>query len=146
MKRRRDRESGATAIEFVVLTPILFLLMFGSVQIGLALFARHVAVSAAQQGAREAREDAANTNVDWQTESTGAATGWVTDLLSDLVQGAPTAQPVVRVPLQDPYPEVGVSVQFSIVSVVPGWDFTQNATSVGPVECFYDVNGFCDGE
>ena len=143
MRRRRD-ESGVTVVEFVVLTPILFLLMFGSVQIGLALFARHVAVSAAQEGAREAREDAANPNVDWQTESTSAATGWVTSLLSSLVQGTPTAQ--AKGSPAGAYPEVGVSVQFSIVSVVPGWDFTLNATSVGPVECFYQVDGDCNAQ
>ncbi len=146
MKRRRDKESGATAIEFVVLTPILFLLMFGSVQIGLALFARHVAVSAAQEGARKARETAESTTADWQTSATSTATGWVTQLLGSLVQGSPSAQPVVKVPLNEQYPEVGVSVQFSIVSVVPWWHFTLQAQSVGPVECFYDVNGYCDGD
>jgi len=145
VKRRRDKESGATAIEFVVLTPILFLLMFGSVQIGLALFARHVAASAAQEGAREARETAESTTTDWRTSATGTATGWVTQLLGDLVQGDPTAQPLEPVPLNAQYPEVGVSVQFSIVSVVPWWSFTLSARSVGPVECFYDVNGYCDG-
>ena len=146
MKRRRDRESGATAIEFVVLTPILFLLMFGSVQIGLALFARHVAVSAAQEGARVAREEAANPNEDWRTDAQHAAGGWVTNLLGGLVLGAPVPQYEVKVPLNDPYPEVGAGVSFSIASVVPGWNFSLNATSVGPVECFYNVNGYCDGD
>jgi len=148
VKRRRDKESGVTVVEFVVLTPILFLLMFGSVQIGLALFARHVAVTAAQEGARVAREDAADPNSTWQTDSTNAASGWVTDLLGDLVVVTPNpiAQSEVTVPLTDPYPEVGVSVTFEIVSVMPGLDFTENATSTGPVECFYDLNGNCDGE
>lgn len=152
MKRRRERdgESGVTVVEFVVLTPILFLLMFGSVQIGLALFARHVAVTAAQEGARVAREDAAdpNSTATWETDSTDAASGWVTDLLGDLVVATanPIAQSQVAVPLTDPYPQVGVSVTFQIVSVMPGLDFTENATSIGPVECFYDVNGDCDGQ
>ena len=55
-RNRQDKESGATAIEFVVWTPLLFLFMFGSVQFGLAMFARHVAVTAAEEGARTARE------------------------------------------------------------------------------------------
>jgi hypothetical protein len=146
MKRRRDRESGVTVVEFVVLTPILFILMFGSVDIGLALFARHVAVSAAQEGARVAREDAADPSADWQSSSTDAASNWVTSLLGDLVSGTPNAQPLVKVPLADPYPEVGVTVTFGIVSLMPGLDFSEDASSVGPVECFYALNGVCDGE
>jgi ABC-type oligopeptide transport system substrate-binding subunit len=145
-RRRQDRESGATVVEFVVFTPILFLLMFGSVQVGLALFARHVASSAAQEGARQARETAENTNVDWQTTATGAATSWVTQLLGTLVEGTPNAKALEPVPLQDQYPEVGVQVQFRIVSIVPGWHFTLKASSVGPVECFYTTAGYCDGD
>jgi Flp pilus assembly protein TadG len=146
MKRRRDRESGVTVVEFVVLTPILFFLMFGSVDIGLALFARHVAVSAAQEGARVAREDAADPGADWQTSSTTAASNWVTSLLGDLVSTTPNAQPVVKEPLNGPYPQVGVTVTFGIVSLMPGLDFTEDATSVGPVECFYTLAGVCDGQ
>jgi Flp pilus assembly pilin Flp len=145
VKRARDKESGATAVEFVVLTPLLFLLMFGSVQIGLALFARHVAISAAQEGARTAREQADSAGLDWQGDSTSAAKGWVTDLLGDLVDDGPTAQPLDPVPLNDQNPQVGVSVQFSIATVVPGWTFAFNAQSVGPVECFYTPAGFCNG-
>jgi Flp pilus assembly protein TadG len=145
VKRRRD-ESGVTVVEFVIFTPILFLLMFGSVEIGLALFARHVAVTAAQEGARVAREDAANPKIDWQAASQTAAQGWVTDLLGNLVATAPVATPEQPVPLGGPYPEVGVNVTFSIVSVMPGLNFSENETSVGPVECFYTVNGDCDGD
>jgi Flp pilus assembly protein TadG len=146
MKRReRDKESGATAIEFVVFTPLLFLLMFGSVQIGLALFARHVAVSAAQEGARKARETAVSTTTDWQTAATTTATGWVTQLLGSMVNGTPTAQALEPVPLGNAYPEVGVSVQFNVVSVVPFWTFSVGSSSVGPVECFYQTNGHCNG-
>jgi Flp pilus assembly protein TadG len=144
-RRQRDKESGATAIEFVVFTPLLFLLMFGSVQIGLALFARHVAVSAAQEGAREARETAVSTTTNWQTASTSAATNWVTQLLGTMVEGTPTAQPLEPVPLGNAYPEVGVSVRFGVVSVVPGWTFSVSSSSVGPVECFYQTDGHCNG-
>lgn len=146
MRRNQDKESGTTAIEFVVFTPLLFLLMFGSVQVGLALFARHVAVTAAQEGARTAREQAANPNADWQTLSIQASNGWVTSLLGHLVEGGPNfSTPFVQVPLTDPYPEVGTTVQFSIASVVPGWTFSVNAQSVGPVECFYIPDGHCNG-
>jgi hypothetical protein len=142
VKRRRD-ESGVTVVEFVVLTPILFLLMFGSVQIGLALFARHVAVSAAQEGARVAREDADNPNVNWQVTAPAAADNWATSLLHGLISGAPNAVPQGPPKPQGENPEVGVSVNFSIVTIMPGWDISVNATSIGPVECFYDPLGNC---
>jgi hypothetical protein len=29
---------------------------------------------------------------------------------------------------------------------MPGLNFSENETSVGPVECFYTVNGDCDGD
>lgn len=144
MKRRRERESGATAIEFVVLTPLLFLLMIGTVQVGLALFARHVAISAAQEGARTAREQAAGT-ADWQGHATGTATTWVNQLLGELVSGGPTAAALAPVPVGDQNPQVGVSVRFQIATVVPAWTFTLSAQSVGPVECFYTPQGYCDG-
>ena len=146
MKRReREKESGATVVEFVVFTPLLFLLMFGSVQIGLALFARHVAVAAAQEGARKAREERANPKASWQSDAQTTTTGWVTQLLGDLVQGTPQAQAFEKVPLADPYPEVGVSVQFGVASVVPFWTFSVQSTSIGPVECFYTTDGHCNG-
>jgi hypothetical protein len=114
------------------------------VQIGLALFAQHVAISAAQEGARSAREQAISV-ADWQTPATSTATRWVQSLLGDLVEGTPTSLPLEPVPIGDQNPEVGVSVQANIATVVPGWQFTVNATSVGPVECFYTPAGYCNG-
>jgi Flp pilus assembly protein TadG len=147
MRRDRDRESGTTAIEFVVFTPLLFLFMFGSVQLGLALFAQHVADTAAQEGARTAREQAASPTADWTGASQKAANDWVTQLLGHLVEGGPDfSNAFVQVPLTAPYPEVGVTVQFNIVSVVPWWTFQLNAQSIGPVECFYTPDGHCNGD
>ena len=53
---RDDR--GMTAIEFVVLTPLLFLLLMLTVQFALYLFAKQAATAAVQDGARTAREEA----------------------------------------------------------------------------------------
>ena len=49
---RRTSDSGMTAIEFVVLTPVLFFMIFATVQFALYFFADHVAQAAAQAGAR----------------------------------------------------------------------------------------------
>ena len=47
-----------TAIEFVLLTPVLFFMIFATVQFALYFFADHVAQAAAQAGARKARATA----------------------------------------------------------------------------------------
>jgi hypothetical protein len=86
-----------------------------------------------------------STKTDWQTAATTTATGWVTQLLGSMVNGTPTAQALEPVPLGNAYPEVGVSVQFDVVSVVPFWTFSVGSSSVGPVECFYQTNGHCNG-
>lgn len=140
---RQERESGATAIEFVLWTPLLFLLMFGSVQFGLALFARHVAVSAAQEGARAAREQE-QVNGSWRAYAQGTAKTWVTKLIGGLVAD-PSWQPEILGPTRGAYPEVGVSVSFSIVSAIPGWQFDIGASSEGPIECYYTTAGNCVG-
>ncbi|MGC5408114.1 TadE family protein, partial [Streptomyces sp. DT225] len=51
-------DSGMTAIEFVLLTPVLFFMIFATVQFALYFFADHVAQAAAQAGARHARAPA----------------------------------------------------------------------------------------
>lgn len=51
-------DSGMTAIEFVFLTPVLFFMIFATVQFALYFFADHVAQAAAQAGARKARAEA----------------------------------------------------------------------------------------
>lgn len=146
---RRDRESGATAIEFVLWTPLLFLLMFGSVQFGLAMFARHVAVTAAQEGARAGREQAYPDSLTphpdaWKTNARDTAKKWVTDLIGGLVAD-PGWEPVADGGPTGQNPTVTVTVQFSIVSAVPGWRFTVSGVSQGPVECFYGT-GNQEGE
>lgn len=144
-ERGRDRESGVTVVEFVLFTPLLFLFMFGSVQLGLGLFARHVATSAAQEGARTARDEAINPNVNWEQQSQNAADTWVTELLGGLVDDGPHAVYQDPVPVGDVRPQVGVSVNFQIVTLVPGWSFSYNVESIGPVECFYTPQETCDG-
>ncbi len=142
-RTRRDRESGASAIEFVAWTPLLFLFMFGSVQVGLSLFARHVAMTAAQQGARVAREQA-ETNSGWAVPAKNTARDWVDQLIGGLVLNTawePTS--IGPVATDGGYPEVGVQVSFQLVSAVPGWHFTITESSQGPIECYYSEAGQC---
>ena len=56
----RRRDAGSSAIELVLLTPLLIVIIFGLVQAALLWHAQHVVSAAAQQGARFARADAAS--------------------------------------------------------------------------------------
>jgi hypothetical protein len=137
---------------------MLFVVMFAAVQVGLYLFAQHVATSAAQEGARQARENAypdEQAGVDWAGQSESYATGWAQNLIGGLIatngQGSslvPTAMPgnglIDFGTAQNP--EVGVGLSFRVVSVIPYVTFTVSASSEGPVECFYNDNGNCVGD
>jgi Flp pilus assembly protein TadG len=141
---RQERESGASAVEFVLWTPFLLLLMFGSVQAGLGVFARHVAISGAQEGARTAREEAYDyeQSGQWKPNAEKVAKDWVTNLVGGLIAD-PTWEPQAFGSAAGVNPEAGVTVQFTMVSAVPFWQFTITASSQGPVECFYTTNEQC---
>jgi len=53
----RGRERGAVSVELVLATPLLLMLVFGVIQFGLWQHAVHIAVAAAQDGARAARTE-----------------------------------------------------------------------------------------
>jgi Flp pilus assembly protein TadG len=143
-------------VELVLWTPMLFVVMFAAVQVGLYLFAQHVATSAAQEGAREARDNAypdEQAGVDWAGQSTSYAAGWAQDLIGGLIATngpalAPTALPgsgyIDFGTAQNP--EAGVSLTFNVVSVIPYITFSVSASSEGPVECFYNDTGNCVGD
>jgi Flp pilus assembly protein TadG len=50
--RVRDRERGATAVEFALLLPVLLLIVFGIIDFGRALNAQITLTQAAREGAR----------------------------------------------------------------------------------------------
>lgn len=57
MKRTRERitgESGAAAVEFALIAPLLFMLIFGIINFGLIWSQKEVYVQAAREGARYA--------------------------------------------------------------------------------------------
>jgi Flp pilus assembly protein TadG len=140
---REDRESGVSAIEFVFLTPILFFLIFGTVQFAMYFYARHVAIAAAQEGARVAREEAANPAEDWSGDAKTKAVAWINQLSPSLLDsncrnGATTA--CVSTGTQGPRRAdgwtVSVTVTASVPSLIPGVQLTVTETSTGPVEQF----------
>ena len=123
---RRD-ERGSSAIELVLLTPLLIAIIFGIVQAGLVWHARHVAVAAAQQGARLARAD---TGVPLDPAAVREQTVAYVHRLGAALVG----DPVVQITRSGGW--VTVTVTGHAVSLLPGGTLTVRGVSRGPVEEF----------
>lgn len=73
-KLKKDRE-GATAIEFAIVAPVLFLFMFGTIEYGLIMFASSVLEGATVNAARLAKTGAGRStsaNVEKRAEEDSA--------------------------------------------------------------------------
>lgn len=123
-------ERGMTAIEFVILTPVLFFMIFATVQFALYFFADHVAQAAAQAGARKARQEADADPGGWRGKADATAHSYIRQLGPRLVLG-----PDVKV-LRPEQQTVGVQVEAQVPAVFPGLDLTVHSVSQGPVERF----------
>ncbi|MFI7018252.1 TadE family protein [Streptomyces sp. NPDC050164] len=123
-------DSGMTAIEFVLLTPVLFFMIFATVQFALYFFADHVAQAAAQAGARKARATADERPGAWRGEAQDVVDSYIRQLGPQLVLG-----PDVKM-LQPDQNTVGVEIAARVPTVFPGLDLTVHAQSAGPVERF----------
>ncbi|MEU6480703.1 TadE family protein [Streptomyces sp. NPDC047017] len=128
-------DSGMTAIEFVLLTPVLFFMIFATIQFGLYFFADHVAQAAAQAGARKARATADEQPGAWRGEAQDAVDSYIRQLGPQLV-----LSPDVKM-LQPERNTVGVEISARIPTVFPGLDLTVHAQSSGPVERFVKEGG-----
>lgn len=122
--RRRRREAGSASVEIAILFPLLLLLMLAVAQFGFWYHARHVALAAAEEGARAAR-------VDTGTATAGAARAerFVHDLgaffILNLEVGAARDQDIAR-----------VEVSGQARNVIPGLRLPIREASQGPVERF----------
>ncbi|MGW7007659.1 TadE family protein [Streptomyces sp. NPDC054933] len=128
-------DAGMTAIEFVFLTPVLFFMIFATVQFGLYFFADHVAQAAAQAGARKARAEADANPGGWQGEARGTANSYIQQLGPQLLEGVDvsTVAPAAN--------EVGVHITAHVPAIFPGLNLTVDARSQGPVERFVPDGG-----
>ncbi|MGR4853248.1 TadE family protein [Streptomyces sp. LARHCF252] len=123
-------DSGMTAIEFVLLTPVLFFMIFATVQFALYFFADHVAQAAAQAGARKARATADERPGAWRGEAQNVVDAYIRQLGPQLVLGPDVTM------LQPDQNTVGVEIAARVPTVFPGLDLTVHAQSAGPVERF----------
>ena len=120
-----SRDDGSSAIELVLLTPVLIALVFAVVQAALLWNAQHVAVAAAQQGDRLARAATASSDADVRS----ATVAYLHTLGADLVD-APT------VTVQRDAGWATVTVTAHEVSLLPGATLTVHGSSRGPRERF----------
>ena len=121
-----NRDDGSSAIELVLLTPVLIALVFTVVQAALVWNAQHAAVAAAQQGARLART--ASDGVD-PSRVQAATVAYLHSLGASLLD-APT------VTVQRTGGWATVTVTAHAVSLLPGATLTVHGTSRGPIETF----------
>ncbi|SES07831.1 TadE-like protein [Streptomyces qinglanensis] len=128
-------ESGMTAIEFVLLTPVLFFLIFATVQFALYFFADHVAQAAAQAGARKARQEADADPGGWRAKARETSGSYIQQLGPELI-----LDPDVKL-LGPRDNTVGVEIRARVPSVFPGLDMDVYAISQGPMERFVPDGG-----
>lgn len=124
---RRDR--GSSAIELAILAPTLLIISMLVVQWALWFEARGVALSAAQAGARIAREQQAG----WPAQSVGEAKDFYNKVGTSLLSGVnASVDPAGGRPNQV-FVTVGGSIPTLIPIIKP---LTVTEKAGGPVECF----------
>jgi Flp pilus assembly protein TadG len=127
-RRTRRGDDGSSAVELVLLTPLLMFVVFLVVQAALYMHARHVVLAAAQQGDRLARAQASSDESAVQQARTGTY-AYVRQLGADIV-----GDPTVTVTRTGGVATVRVSAH--AVSILPGLSLRVVETSSGPVEQF----------
>jgi len=117
-----------------MLFPLAFFLILLTVQFALYMFSRHVAIAAAQEGARVARAEEA-TNGRWQQDASAKAVVWVTRLGPSLTMPDPPQADLADT--VDGVQNVSVTVTVSVPSILPFMGaFAVTEQSTGPIEQF----------
>ncbi|MFD9125414.1 TadE family protein [Kitasatospora sp. NPDC059571] len=124
---RGDR--GASAVEFLLITPLLFLMLLSIVQFGMYFFAAQVTEAAAQAGARKARATADDNPGGWRDLARSTSQTRI-DTLGPALVGSATITPI-----QDG-DQVGITVTSTVVPVVPWLHLRVTTRSIGPIERF----------
>lgn len=117
-----------------MLFPLAFFMILMTVQFALYMFSRHVAIAAAQEGARVARTEEA-TNDRWQQDASDKAVTWVTRLGPSLTM--PNPPEADQAGIVDGVQNVSVTVTVSVPSILPFMGaFAVTEQSTGPIEQF----------
>ena len=106
-QKTRRSESGASAVEFALLLPVLMMILFGIIEFGLALYRQAILTNASREGARlgivqsipAITNGQINATIDSYLTAAGIPAGNVT---RNIVAGGVTGTPV-QVTLTLPY-------------------------------------------
>ncbi|MEU9844113.1 TadE family protein [Actinomadura sp. NPDC048032] len=120
-------DAGASSMEWALLTPVLIMMMLAAVQFAMVFHARHVALAAAQSGARVARTSPVGGG--WEGAATAKASSSVREIGPNLLGG-------LQVRAGEENDERWVEVSGEAVQVVPFMRFHVSQRSQGPIECF----------
>lgn len=118
--RRRLLERGAQTVEAVIILPVVLLVLFGIVHLGVYYHARNIAVHSAQEGVQAAR-----------TMAPSSAHGATTDYLDQTAQNVLLSP---QVAVDSSAERITVTVSGESLSLVPGLDLRVQQTASGPVE------------
>lgn len=128
-------QRGVTSAELVIVTPVLLLLVLLVVQVGLYFHASHIALAAAEEGARSARTLHGSASA-----GQARARRFVDALGSGLIRS-----PVVTASRGPDTARVEVRAQ--VAAVVPGLQLTVDRVVESPVERFVpESHGFANSE
>lgn len=119
---RRERERGDANISAVLLWPAVLAIVWLSLQTGLWMFARQVALSAAEQGAQAARTQPVST-----ARAGTTAAGFMAAAGRGLVTGPAVTATITGGSMR-------VQVTGTAISLLPGVTFTIHQESVQPLE------------
>jgi Flp pilus assembly protein TadG len=136
--RPRD-DSGTSAIELAILAPLLIMLIFGLVQIGLWAYGRSVALQAAQEGVAQIRLiQPSDANADQKVATAVADTQTYASSIGGqgLIDPRVAPAPVYSTPELGQPTRVTVTVTGHVMSLVPGWTFTVTRSASGELEQF----------
>jgi len=129
-RRGIRRDDGAAAVEFALIAPVLFMLIFGIIQFGLAWSQKEIFVQAAREGARFAAVACEKSTCD---------AGEVADRVEEAAVGyALSATPVVN-------PNPGCSVANTSDTVTVSWNqqfsislpFVPPLNTTAPIEAVF---------
>ncbi|WP_449065345.1 TadE/TadG family type IV pilus assembly protein [Planomonospora algeriensis] len=133
VRRRRDGERGATAVELAMIMPVVLVVILLVVQFALWFHGRQVADAAAREGARLARLDTDS----WRQDAEARAAEVLRAVGPELLSGATATA-------WEEGDRRGVEITATAVQVVPllpSTTFTVTARFGGPVECFRPDDG-----
>jgi Flp pilus assembly protein TadG len=121
-----NSDRGASPIELAILLPLIFALLFMSIQAGVYFLARAVALNAAQIGVNSTR------TLSGDSEAEAEAKVWAyIDAAPEWL--SPTSVDVER---NDATGEATATVEGSVLSLLPGLNISVRQTARGPIERF----------